>query len=121
MFGFDSVAPLALATLIVAVGAALQTCVGFGLALFAAPLLNLIDPKLVPGPLIVATMVVLVTSAVRERDAMDLRGVGWVLVGRVPGAVLGALALTALTPNTLSMTTGALVLVAVLLSLHRGG
>lgn len=121
MFGFGSVALLALATLIVAMGAALQSSVGFGLALFAAPLLNLIDPKLVPGPLIVATMVVLVTSAVRERESMDLRGVGWVLAGRLPGAALGAIALRALAPGTLSVTIGLLVLLAVGLSLHRGG
>jgi uncharacterized membrane protein YfcA len=121
MFGFTSIVALALATLIVAMGAALQTSVGFGLALFAAPLLNLIDPKLVPGPLIIAMMIVLVTSAVRERDAMDLRGVGWVLAGRLPGALLGALALRALAPGTLSLAIGILVLVAVGLSLYRGG
>jgi uncharacterized membrane protein YfcA len=120
MLGFGSIALLALATLIVAVGAALQSSVGFGLALFAAPLLNLIDPKLVPGPLIVATMVVLIASAFRERHAMDLRGVGWVLAGRVPGAALGAFALSVLAPGTLSISTGILVLLAVALSLHRG-
>lgn len=120
MLGFGSLVPLALATLIVAVGAALQSSVGFGLALFAAPLLNLIDPKLVPGPLIVATMVVLIASALREREAMDLRGVGWVIAGRLPGAVLGAIALRMLAPSTLSVTIGMLVLLAVGLSLHRG-
>jgi hypothetical protein len=121
MLGFGSVLPLALATLIMAIGAALQSSVGFGLALFAAPLLILIDPELVPGPLIVATMVVLVASALREREAMDLRGLGWVIAGRVPGAVLGAIALRMLAPSTLSVTIGMLVLLAVGLSLHRGG
>lgn len=121
MFGFSSVLSLALATLIVATGAALQTSVGFGLALFAAPLLNLIDPKLVPGPLIVAMLILLVASAVREREAMDLRGVGWVLAGRLPGALLGALALRAFAPGTLSLTIGVLVLLAVALSLYHGG
>ena len=40
---------LVLATLVMAIGAALQAAVGLGMALFVVPLLALIDVRLIPG------------------------------------------------------------------------
>jgi uncharacterized membrane protein YfcA len=117
MFGFVSPAELALAIAIVAVGAALQGSVGFGFALLSAPFLEWIDPRFVPGPLVLAVTLLLILTALRERQAIDFKGIGWVLAGRVPGTVLGALALGALTQRALTVLLGALVLVAVGLSL----
>ncbi len=47
---------LALAIAVVALGAAVQGSVGFGANLVAAPLLTLIDPSLVPVPIVVAAL-----------------------------------------------------------------
>ena len=52
-----TVPEFAAATVVMALGSVLQGSIGFGLALFAAPLLALIDPHLAPGPLLVATKV----------------------------------------------------------------
>lgn len=120
MFGFGSPSTLGLAALVVAVGAIIQGSIGFGLALWSAPLLVLIEPRLVPGPLMVATLALIVGSVVRERHAIDLRGVGWVLAGRVPGTLAGAALLAALTPGLLSILVGVSVLLSVVISLARG-
>lgn len=104
---------LALSAGVVAVGALVQGAVGFGLALLSAPLLVLIEPRLVPGPLIFAGLALTVGMAVRERTAIHVGGVGWALAGRVPGTVVGAAVLTALATRTLSIVLGALVLAAV--------
>ena len=47
-----SVTMLVLATLVMAIGAALQAAVGLGMALFVVPLLALIDVRLIPGPVL---------------------------------------------------------------------
>lgn len=77
----------------IAFGALVQGAVGFGMALVAAPLLVLIRPQLVPGPLLVSGLALTLLVARRERDSIDLLGVKWGLVGRVPGVAIGALAL----------------------------
>jgi uncharacterized membrane protein YfcA len=89
--------------------------VGFGLSLLGAPLLALLDPSLVPGPLLAAAFLLSVLMAVRERRSVDFRGVGWALAGRVPGTFLGAGLLAAIPRRETALLVGAMVLVAVLL------
>jgi uncharacterized membrane protein YfcA len=118
MLGFDSFESWLLATAIVTTGAALQGRAGFGFALLSSPILAFVDPGLVPGPLIVAVTLLLALTAWRERSAVDLRGLGWILGGRVPGTALGALALTRLGERALSTALGLLVLLAVAISMR---
>jgi len=101
------------ACLVVAVGSLLQGAVGFGLSLIAAPLVTLIDPTLVPGPLLMAALVLPVLTARRDRSWIDLRGVRWALVGRVPGSILGAAMLSGLSPRYMSLAVGLVVLAGV--------
>src|SRR5260370_7692119 len=54
---------LVLATLVMAIGAALQAAVGLGLALFVVPLLALIDVRLIPGPMLLASVALAVGMA----------------------------------------------------------
>jgi uncharacterized membrane protein YfcA len=99
----------------VAVAACVQGAVGFGLSLLAVPVLLLVDPALVPVPLIVASLTINVGSSYRNRGGID-RGVRWALVGSVPGTVLGAYAIATLPQRPLAITFGALVLAAVVVS-----
>jgi uncharacterized membrane protein YfcA len=117
VLGFTSLSEFLLASLIVAVGSALQSSVGFGFALMSAPILAFIDPRLVPGPLILAVTLLLVLTAIREHQSMDLTGIGWVLAGRVPGTVLAIIALDQMSDRGLTIGLGVLVLVAVVISL----
>jgi uncharacterized protein len=118
MLGFDSLNAWLVSTAIVTTGAALQGSAGFGFALLSAPILGLVEPRLVPGPLIVAVTLLLALTAWRERSAVDLKGLGWVLGGRVPGTALGALALTRLGERALATALGLLVLIAVAISIR---
>jgi uncharacterized membrane protein YfcA len=116
MLGFTSLTEFLLASLVVAIGSALQSSVGFGFALMSAPILAFVDPRLVPGPLILAVTLLLVLTAVRERQSMDLTGIGWVLFGRVPGTILAIVALDAMSERGITIGLGVLVLLAVTIS-----
>jgi uncharacterized membrane protein YfcA len=105
-----------LAAIVVAFAALIQASVGFGYALLSAPLLALVAPEMVPGPVMVSSMIVSLASGVREWRSIDRRGVGLALVGRVPGVVLGAAALAWLSTETMSIVFGAVVLFGVALS-----
>ncbi|MFC4003441.1 sulfite exporter TauE/SafE family protein [Prauserella oleivorans] len=101
---------------ILLVGAVVQGAAGFGMNLVAAPLLALVEPALVPVPLlIVASAHGLLTIAQEYRDT-DWRGVAWVTLGRLPGTVLGVLAVATLAERPFAAIVGGAVLVCVVLS-----
>lgn len=101
---------------VVTIGAALHGSVGFGLGLFAVPILVLIDPSLVPGPLLFCGLALTVLMAYRERQAMDVSGLRWGVVGRLLGTFVAVVVLTNVPKKEMSLTLGALVLFAVALS-----
>jgi len=90
-----AVSPFALvaAMLIMAIGSACQASVGIGMARFVAPLLALIEPRFIPGPMLLAGVIPAGTTAYRERGSVDARGLGVSLVGLAGGTVIGALML----------------------------
>ncbi|MCB1864484.1 MAG: sulfite exporter TauE/SafE family protein [Chromatiales bacterium] len=110
---------IAVSVIAVAAGAALQSAVGFGFALVAAPVLLFIDPALVPVPITLAALVLTAANFIANRHAADWRGLGWIVLGNGPGYLLGAIALTHLPLVWLAMLFGALTLAMVWLSLAR--
>lgn len=103
------------ACVVTLVAALIQGTIGFGYAVLAVPLLSLMDSRLAPVPQILTALPLSVWALVREWRAVDWRGATWVLVGRVPGAVIGALLLLVSTERTLDFVIGASVLAAVAL------
>ena len=107
---------LLLAGGIILVGAVVQGSVGYGLNLIAGPLLALIAPGVVPVPILRIACVRAGAYALRERKAVQWRGVGWAMTGRLPGNLLGLLALATLPVTGFNLVIGTTVLVCVVLS-----
>ncbi|MFD5825742.1 TSUP family transporter [Lentzea sp. NPDC060358] len=108
---------LAVAGIVVACGGLLQGLIGFGLALVAVPLLALLDPALVPVPVLVVASAHAVMSLAREFGHVDWRGVGWAMLGRLPGTAVGIWIVDSLDQKSFSVVVGVAVLACVLLSL----
>jgi uncharacterized membrane protein YfcA len=100
-----------------AAGAILQGSVGFGLGLIGVPLLVLIDPVFVPGPLLLAAFLLNLLMSHREHTSIDYRSVKWAIPGRLLGAICGAGVLSAIPRDQISILFGAMVLLAVTISL----
>lgn len=98
---------------IVALGAAIQGSVGFGANLLAVPVLAVIEPEALPATLMLLVLPLAVAMVHRERHGVDWRSVGWLMAGRVPGTVVGALVVAWVSGDTLSVLAGAGVLLAV--------
>jgi uncharacterized membrane protein YfcA len=105
-----------IATLVLGIGAALQGALGYGLGLLATPVLVLVEPRMVPGPFLLAALALTVSMTWRERQALDPKGVGWMVAGLLPGALLGVLALTRLPQGSFNIAFGITILLAVLMS-----
>lgn len=101
---------------IVTLGATLQGGVGFGLGLLSVPLLVNIDPDFVPGPLILAAILLTILITIRERKSIELKGIKWAILGRFFGSIIGGSILTFFPKQHLSVIMGGFVLLAVVLS-----
>ena len=107
---------LLVAAVAVLAGAAVQSMVGLGLGLVAAPVISFLDPTLMPGSLLIAVIVLPMLTLLQERRHVDWKGMAWGLPARVPGTVLGVWVVAVLEPRALAAVVGVMVLVAVTLS-----
>ncbi|GAA2359157.1 sulfite exporter TauE/SafE family protein [Nonomuraea africana] len=107
---------LILAGLAVFVGAVVQGGVGFGLGLVAAPVVTMLDPALMPGSIQVVNATLPLFTLAAEWRRVDWRGLGFALLGRLPGSAIGALIVVYVSATTLGVFVGVMVLVAVALT-----
>lgn len=119
MFSMIDPQTLALASLVVFLGALTQSLIGFGLAVVASPLLYIVDPQLVPAPVIAMGFSIALLTLVRERGHLEFNGLQYALIGRVPGGFIGASLLLFAPQPILGLSIAAIVTVAVILSLYK--
>ncbi|MGL5047612.1 MAG: sulfite exporter TauE/SafE family protein [Shewanella sp.] len=119
MFSMIDPQTLALASLIVFFGALTQSLIGFGLAVVASPLLYIVDPQLVPAPIIAMGFSIALLTLLRERGHLEFNGLQYALLGRVPGGFIGASLLLFAPQPILGLSIAAIVIVAVIFSLYK--
>ncbi|ART81977.1 hypothetical protein CBP31_04500 [Oceanisphaera profunda] len=108
-----------LALLIVTISIIVQAWVGIGFGLLAAPLLYLIDPAYVPGPVLMLGWLLSVVVVFKQRHSLNFRRILPAIVARLPGSWCGALLLVSIASWQLSLFFGSALLLAVWLSLRR--
>ena len=97
----------------VTLGALVQGAVGLGLGLVAAPVVTLVDHRLMPDVMLwLAAFYPLLTLA-HEGRHVDWHGLGWAFSGRVPGTVA---VVSYVSGGWLGLLVGVMVLAAVLLT-----
>lgn len=101
-----------IALVVSTIGAALQGVVGFGFGVLSVPILTIINPDFTPIPQLILALPLATTIALRERRHLDLSGAAWVIAGRFPGALLGALLLGAVASRTIDAIIAIVVIAA---------
>ena len=112
LLGLGPGALAAVATALLA-GAYVQGVVGLGLGLVTAPVVVLVAPELMPGFLIVLTMLTPLVTLLHERSGVHWSGLAWSLPLRVPGTVLGVYLVATMSDRALGLGVGMMVLGAV--------
>uniref|UniRef100_A0A5Q0TCW5 Probable membrane transporter protein n=2 Tax=Vibrio algicola TaxID=2662262 RepID=A0A5Q0TCW5_9VIBR len=115
MFDFNSTVLIAMA--IIFLGAFVQSAIGFGLAVVAAPLLFLVSPEYVPAPVIIVAFFNSIFNAYKYRNSIAIGGLKMAIYGRIPGSIAGGILLLYVSSSILSLWLGGMVLLAVLISL----
>lgn len=78
---FDSINLLAIG--LIFLGSYVQTAIGFGLAIVAAPLLILWAPEYVPAPICLVALFISLMNAMKHRSSVEIGGLKMALIGRV--------------------------------------
>lgn len=115
--GEISILDAILAVTIVSIGSFLQSTSGYGLGVIAVPLLLLVNPSWVPGPVLCAGLALTLLMLRREREAMDISGSKRGIPAYLFGSLAGATILSSLPQSEVIITSGILILFAVTLSL----
>lgn len=105
--------------LCMALGSAVQSSCGLGLALVAMPGLIFLEPRMMPGPMLSSSLLLSILVVRREWGSVDWRGLKWALGGRGIGTLAAVAALPLLQGHRMGAFLGALLLVAVLLTAQR--
>jgi uncharacterized membrane protein YfcA len=111
-----TVATVLLASAAVAAGAVIQGSVGFGVGVLGAPLLLLIDPRFVPGPLIATAFLLIILIARRDWHGVRFADLAWSVPGRAIGTGAAVAFLAVIPPEHFSGVVGTLIIIAVGLS-----
>jgi uncharacterized protein len=116
---FVHLTPAAFAAVIavVAIGAAVQGTVGFGANLVVVPVVAVAEPAALPVVPMLLVMPLALAMVRREPHGVDRRAVGWLMLGRLPGTLIGTWVVARVAVDTVSLLCGAAVLVAVVASL----
>ncbi|MGH3306319.1 MAG: TSUP family transporter [Nocardioides sp.] len=97
-------------------GATVQSLVGLGLGLVAAPVITIVQPGLMPEVMLwLACTYPLVTLAA-EREDIHWTGLGWSLPTRVLGTAVGVAAVATFSTRILGLLVAVMVLGAVLVT-----
>jgi hypothetical protein len=105
-----------LANIALLAGACLQGIAGYGIGTLSAPLMFLVSPLLVPGPLILNAVLLTVMMLIRNRASLSFRQVRFAIGGDVVGTVLAGMTLAVVSTQAFGLIFGGLILAAVALS-----
>ncbi len=103
--------------LAVMAGALVQSTGGIGFAMLAAPIVAIMRPDLIPGPMIFAGGITSLLIAAREFRKIDVRGAAVAIGGRIPGSILAGLVIGLAPKSTFAIVFALLILAGVGLSL----
>lgn len=101
------------------VGAIVQSGMGLGLGLVAAPVVTLLFPSLMPGSMLIAAAVLPMFVLAREVRHADWSGLGWAFAGRVAGTPLGVWFVAVIPARAVGSAVGGMVLAAIGASLWK--
>lgn len=97
-------------------GATVQTVVGLGVGLVAAPVMTLVEPRLMPGVMLLLALLLPCFTLLIDHHDIDWRGLLWSLPARVVGTAGGVWLVAHFTDGQLGAFIGVMVLLAVVLT-----
>ncbi|GAA3947802.1 sulfite exporter TauE/SafE family protein [Allohahella marinimesophila] len=108
--------PWAVTAAILLVGCWVQTALGFGMAVIAAPVVVMVEPEWVPVVLTITALNLSLLNSWNQRTAIEMHQLRIPFITRIPGTILGTWLLLQLNAFWLQIFVASTVLLAVLIS-----
>lgn len=108
-----------LAAVAVFVGAFVQTNIGFGMAIVAAPFLFYLNQAYVPAPMIIASLFNCLFTTWYFRAHLSLRGLTSAIVWRIPGSLAGVGLLLVISETLLAILIATVIAAGILTTYFR--
>lgn len=105
-----------IAALSLALGCWIQTALGFGMAVVAAPVIVFFTPEWVPVPLTVTALVLSLLNTLNQYQDLEWQALRIPFLTRIPGTIVGAWLLLQINQTGLQIAVALCVLLAVLIS-----
>lgn len=99
----------------ISIAATFHGIAGFGFSFFAIPILSLIDPEAVPVTILTVMIPMTAAMAFRERSALRVMDLFWLIGGRLPGTAVGVVLLAAVSRDSLAVLFGVMMLLGVVM------
>lgn len=97
----------------VAFGAIVQAATGIGAGLMVVPMMTLIDPVLVPGPVVLSALSLNITLTAQGRRTVDFPGLWPIVLGMTAGSAAALPLVAAIEGPESQLVFGLMVLIAV--------
>lgn len=106
-------------TLALTFGCFIQSLVGFGMGVIAAPIILWLCPQLMPSIIVMVGTILSLIVVIQYRKYLCLHELLFAYIGRLPGTFLASYALILLTQGDLFLILGVFILLAVFLSVYK--
>ncbi|HIF9064262.1 TPA: sulfite exporter TauE/SafE family protein [Photobacterium damselae] len=105
-----------LCTLALTLGCFLQSLIGFGMGVIAAPVILLLSPRLMPSIIIIMGTILSIIVLIQYRKHLDAKKLMTAFLGRIPGTFLAAYIMLIVSESEMFLILGVTILITVLLS-----
>lgn len=100
------------------IGCWVQTALGFGMAVIAAPIIVILNPLWVPVALTLCALFLSILNTWSQRQDLEYKALVIPFITRIPGTILGAWLLLQLDTHSLQLFVAGCVLLAVFISYY---
>jgi uncharacterized membrane protein YfcA len=101
-------------------GSTIQGVVGYGVSMLSAPILAIVAPRSMPAAIVLVALPMCVLGLWRERHHLDRGALPWLLLGVVPGTIVGLAIVAAVDDeHLLVLVIGIITVVGVAFSMTR--
>ncbi|MER2492520.1 sulfite exporter TauE/SafE family protein [Catenovulum sediminis] len=108
-----------LINLLLFAGAFVQGIVGFGLGVLSAPLIFMVEPAMIPAPMILNSIFLCCIIARDNKEAIDKSILSWPIIGTVVGSAAAASLLFGIDDRLFALVFASLLLLLIILSCMR--
>ncbi len=102
---------------VLALGCTIQTAMGFGMAIIAAPIMVIVAPQWVPYVLAIMALVLSIGNALQQRQHIDWSAIYAPMLTRIPGTLVGTWLLLIMPVAWLQIAVALMVFMTIVVSL----